>query len=200
MLVGSGELDAVQKRLSDLNGSLPNGTLKIIECHGNEVTAMDHFRFAAAAAFRTWCVGNGLEGISVDYALPKDERQLPIPPEGVTHRCVYGHFGCNVIHDDLAVKAGVDAHDAKMTLKHTVEHMGGRLPAEHGHGTEYIAPKETQARYIAMGCLSVLGAVALLNYVSFLCFYRWEAMDPLNVMNPGVGGLSSAPKYGKCAS
>eukprot|EP00957_Ditylum_brightwellii_P066143 5018996-Ditylum_brightwellii.AAC.1 len=70
---------------------------------------------------RCRCVGNGLDGISVDYALPKDERQLPVPPEGVVHRCIYGHFGCNVIHDDLAVKPGVDPHDAKMSLKLVVE-------------------------------------------------------------------------------
>jgi len=49
--------------------------------------------------------------------------------------------------------------------------VGGRLPAEHGHGTEYVAPQATRS--------------------------RWEAMDPLNVFNPGVGGLSVAPRYGR---
>jgi FAD/FMN-containing dehydrogenase len=48
----------------------------------------------------------------------------------------------------------------KLTLK---------LPAEHGHGTEYVAPPETQK--------------------------RWKNMDPLNILNPGVGGLSSKFKY-----
>ena len=61
-----------------------------------------------------------------------------------------------------------------MALKHSVEVMGGRLPAEHGHGTEYHAPPDTAA--------------------------RWMAMDPLNVMNPGVGGLSTAPSYGGAAA
>ena len=28
-----------------------------------------------------------------------------------------------------------------------VEDMGGKLPAEHGHGTEYVAPKEAQQRW-----------------------------------------------------
>ena len=63
----------------------------------------------------------------------------------------------------LCFTQGVDAHDAKMALKHQVEGMGGRLPAEHGHGTEYAAPEATRR--------------------------RWQAMDPLNVFNPGVGGL-----------
>jgi len=49
------------------------------------------------------------------------------------------------------------------------EECGGKLPAEHGHGTEYVAPRETQE--------------------------RWKKMDPLNVLNPGVGGLSEKFRY-----
>jgi hypothetical protein len=40
--------------------------------------------------------------------------------------------GCNVVHEDVAFCPGVDPHDAKMELKHQVERMGGKLPAEHG--------------------------------------------------------------------
>ena len=72
--------------------------------------------------------------------------------------------------EDIAFRRGVDAHAAKMDLKHAVEAMGGKLPAEHGHGTEYKAPPDARQ--------------------------RWEAMDPLNVFNPGVGGLSVARRYG----
>merc|ERR1711908_92070 len=83
----------------------------------------------------------------------------------------YSHFGCNVVHEDIAFKPGCDPHASKMKLKHAVEGMGGKLPAEHGHGTEYVAPSETQQ--------------------------RWQAMDPLNVFNPGVGGTSLARRYGR---
>ena len=79
----------------------------------------------------------------------------------------------NVVHEDIAFEPGVDAHAAKMDLKHAVEDMGGRLPAEHGHGTEYVAPEATRQ--------------------------RWQAMDPLNVFNPGVGGLSVEKGYGRQA-
>ena len=75
------------------------------------------------------------------------------------------------MHEDIAFKPGVDAHAAKMDLKHAVEDMGGKLPAEHGHGTEYVAPEATRQ--------------------------RWQEMDPLNVFNPGVGGLSVERRYGK---
>ena len=65
----------------------------------------------------------------------------------------------------------MDADAAKMELKAEVEKLGGKLPAEHGHGTEYVAPAETRK--------------------------RWQEMDPLNVFNPGVGGLSVERRYGK---
>ena len=82
----------------------------------------------------------------------------------------YSHFGCNVVHEDLAFGTDVNVHDAKMELKRVVEQeYGGKLPAEHGHGIEYKAPRETQE--------------------------RWKKMDPENVMNPGIGGLSYNKRY-----
>lgn len=78
-------------------------------------------------------------------------------------------FLCHFHRADLAYALGVDTHSEKMALKHSVEDEGGKLPAEHGHGTEYNAPEDTKK--------------------------RWMSMDPLNVMNPGVGGLSSFEKY-----
>ena len=51
---------------------------------------MSHFRFAAAPAFRTWCVGRGYEGVSVDYALPKAESGAPaVDTEAVALRMRY---------------------------------------------------------------------------------------------------------------
>jgi hypothetical protein len=44
-------------------------------------------------------------------------------------------------------------------VAHEVELLGGRLPAEHGHGTVYKAPSETVA--------------------------RWSRIDPKNLFNPG---------------
>ena len=85
-------------------------------------------------------------------------------------RMRYSHFGCNVVHEDLAYGPDVDLEHAKHALKKTVERDShGKLPAEHGHGTEYVAPPETRD--------------------------RWKRMDPLNVMNPGVGGTSENFMY-----
>jgi len=174
--------------VGDFNGSLGRfeerfakfykeneGKVDVRECTTNsEKNGVTAFRFIAAAAFRTYCVGTGLQGYSVDYALPKKDSSSPILPESnpPVKRMRYSHFLCNVVHEDLAYEQGVDTHASKMGLKHVVDQAyNGRLPAEHGHGTEYHAPKDTQK--------------------------RWMKMDPLNVMNPGVGGLSSKYRYDK---
>ena len=121
------------------------------------------------------CVGNNVQGFSVDYAMPKNSGVAPTLTGDVQveplKRMRYSHFGCNVVHEDLAYPLGVDIHAVHKQLKINVGDCGGKLPAEHGHGTEYIAPIESQK--------------------------RWMKMDPLNIMNPGIGGLSSKFKYGK---
>eukprot|EP00239_Pterosperma_sp_CCMP1384_P008633 CAMPEP_0197858714 /NCGR_PEP_ID=MMETSP1438-20131217/32718_1 /TAXON_ID=1461541 /ORGANISM="Pterosperma sp., Strain CCMP1384" /LENGTH=121 /DNA_ID=CAMNT_0043474961 /DNA_START=73 /DNA_END=438 /DNA_ORIENTATION=- len=115
-----------------------------------------------------------MQGLSLDYALPKNEKESPEMPPGVEPmaRLRYSHFGCNVIHEDLCFAEGVDVHKAKMAIKKVVENTHhGKLPAEHGHGTEYNGPPSTQK--------------------------RWMSMDPTNVLNPGIGGLSYYKNYNK---
>lgn len=153
------------------------GDIDVYECHSKvEEKSMTAFRFVAAPAFRTYCVGNGVQGFSVDYALPGNMGQIPplysSDSKGPMQlkRMRYSHFGCNVVHEDIAFGPDVDIESIKYQLKKSVEEKcRGRLPAEHGHGTEYNAPGATQE--------------------------RWMRMDPLNVMNPGVGGLSSSYRY-----
>jgi len=169
---GNGELDRLLDRMQKFASKHGKDKIAIHECrNSSEENSLNAFRFVAATAFRTWCVGEGAQGISVDYALPKNAGDTP-PLSTATplKRMRYSHFGCNVVHEDLAYGPEVDVHAAKMELKKTVERScGGKLPAEHGHGTEYHAPKEAQN--------------------------RWKRMDPLNVMNPGVGGLPTTYKY-----
>lgn len=184
MAMGKARDHHIATTVGDFNGSLgrfEERFKKFREKHGDKIgihectkaserNGVTAFRFIAAAAFKTYCVGQGLQGISVDYALPKNDSRAPQVETKPVKRMRYSHFGCNVVHEDLAYEQGVDTHAAKMELKHVVDGIcGGRLPAEHGHGTEYKAPKDTQE--------------------------RWKAMDPLNVMNPGVGGLSTRYRY-----
>ena len=178
---GGGEMDRFLERMA-LFRKLNEDRIVIHECQSSrEEMSVTAFRFVAAPAFRTWCVGENVQGFSVDYAMPKNNGDAPLlemkdgsggkndqQPKPLK-RMRYSHFGCNVVHEDLAYALGVDIHTVHEDLKVSVSGCGGKLPAEHGHGTEYTAPKESQE--------------------------RWKRMDPLNVMNPGIGGLSSNYKY-----
>lgn len=168
---GDGNMNRLLDRLKKFASKNGEANVAIYECTNSaESRGLTAFRFVAAPAFRTYCVGNGLQGVSVDYALPKNGGRVPELSTTPVKRMRYSHFGCNVVHEDIAFGPEVDAEAAKMDLKKVVEDKsGGRLPAEHGHGTEYHAPEETQK--------------------------RWKEMDPLNVFNPGIGGLSYHYKY-----
>ena len=169
---GGGESKRFFERLDRFAASHP---IIVHKCSHTEKEAINYFRFAAAPAFRTWCVGSGLEGFSTDYGLPKVFTGIPqMEDDKLALRMRYSHFGCNVVHEDVCVKPGVDAHQAHMDLKQAVEAIEGMLPAEHGHGTEYNAPPGTVT--------------------------RWKAMDPLNVFNPGIGGTSTERRYGDGAA
>ena len=79
-----------------------------------------------------------------DYAMPKETLDVPpTPPDCAVplRRLVYGHLGCNVIHEDIVFDADADVSTAKYAFKHAVEDKGGKLPAEHGHGTECVATR-----------------------------------------------------------
>ena len=176
---GNGEMERCLERMQEFKKEKGDKIL-IQECENSrEEMSLTAFRFVAAPAFRTWCVGNDVQGFSVDYAMPKNMKEAPPlatladdpNPVAPLKRMRYSHFGCNVVHEDLAYPLGVDIDEVHHQLKHSVSDCGGKLPAEHGHGTEYTAPKDSQN--------------------------RWMKMDPLNVMNPGIGGLSSKFKYGK---
>ena len=180
---GGGELKRVKNRLNSfLQSESDHGSrshrVAVHSCEDDREDAAQRvgvFRFAAAPAFRTWCVGRGLQGLSLDYALPKNQIHAPdITINGSNDQSVvrmrYSHFGCNVVHEDIAYPPDVDVHGHKMSIKKNVEIEGGRLPAEHGHGSEYRAPVDTEL--------------------------RWRQMDPTNTMNPGVG-LTSTQKFYK---
>lgn len=168
---GEGNMEALLERLEKFQEQYQE-KIVVHECteHANALTA---FRFVAASAFRTYCIGEGLQGVSIDYALPKNYEEMPKFASPHVKRMRYSHFGCNVVHEDIAFAPEYSADDvehAKHDFKHYLEKsVAGKLPAEHGHGTEYHAPRATQQ--------------------------RWKRMDPLNVMNPGVGGLSYKYKY-----
>eukprot|EP00931_Biecheleriopsis_adriatica_P036499 TRINITY_DN21021_c0_g1_i1.p1 TRINITY_DN21021_c0_g1~~TRINITY_DN21021_c0_g1_i1.p1 ORF type:complete len:660 (+),score=124.30 TRINITY_DN21021_c0_g1_i1:159-1982(+) len=172
----NGEVDSLVERLKRFQASRPEGDVKFHFCDDDfGKTRATLFRFAVAPAFRTLAIGKGQQGLSIDYALPKNFAEIPTLPEDkypIQTRLIYSHFGCNVYHEDFVFGNDIDVHAAKKAIKKAVESIGGKLPAEHGHGTEYAAPEDTKA--------------------------RWMKTDPSNVMNPGVGGTSFKKNYAPC--
>lgn len=167
---GSGNMARTEERLKKF--LTDHSSVQVHVCRPEDIEKVTYFRFAAAPAFKTWCIGNGAQGVSIDYALAKNDSHCPAfaslsGNDAPIKRMRYAHMGCNVVHEDVAFRVGVDVDARKIDMKKEVEARGGKLPAEHGHGTEYHAPPVTQQ--------------------------RWQEMDPINIMNPGVGGLP----YGK---
>lgn len=173
---GDGGYEKLTARLQDFQKNNPSASVYFLD--PAEAAMVKNFRFAAAPAFRTFCVGKGWSGISLDYALPLNYKEVPDFSDTSTtqkygKRMRYSHFGCAVVHEDVAYHPAAlpasQIEEEKHRLKHIVEHLGGALPAEHGHGVEYKAPD-----------------VAL---------HRLRSMDPTNVFNPGVGCDSTRPFY-----
>jgi D-lactate dehydrogenase len=167
----NGSSERVRARVNAFLAERP-GQCDVYACETpGEIAAVRTFRFAAAPAFRTYCLGKGLHAHSFDFTLPKNYGgNVALEPAGASELAVkmmYAHYGCHVFHYDVATTG--EAAELKPRMVEAVEALGGRLPAEHGHGTEYHAPKETVE--------------------------RWKKMDPLNLLNPGVGKAPEGPRW-----
>lgn len=169
---GAGELKRLEALLDSFLATLPEGQAKSYVCRDAfESSRVMLFRFAVQPSIRTMAVGTGRQGLIIDYAMPKNfDKILELPEDwGIEMRCLCSHFGCNVFHESLVLRNDVDAEEVKKKIKKFIDSSGGKLPAEHGHGTEYAAPHDTQ--------------------------HRWCKMDPTNCMNPGVGQTSRLHNY-----
>jgi len=169
---GNGELKHLETLLDEFVAEMPEGMVRKYECADDFAKSRAIlFRFSVQPAFRTMVVGMGKQGLLIDYAVPKNLDRVPELPSdcGIEMRCLCSHLGCNVYHESIVFPVGVDMYAAKKKIKSFIESKGGKLPAEHGHGTEYEAPVESQQ--------------------------RWKRIDPTNTMNPGVGHTSCLRHY-----
>ena len=76
----------------------------------------------------------------------------------------YGHFMCNVFHQNYLVKKGEDKAELKKLMLKFMEEKGAKLPAEHNFGHQYEADENVKDFY--------------------------KKLDPTNTFNPGVGKMS----------
>lgn len=150
-------------------------------CTADEAERAMLHRFAAAGAgvrYQTIHHKEVEDILALDIALARNDRDwFEALPESITrdlmHRLYYGHFFCNVFHQDYVFRKGADvaAHKAKML--EILDERGAEYPAEHNVGHLYPAKPPLAA------------------------FYR--RLDPTNRFNPGVGKLPRGPRYGEAA-
>ncbi len=127
-------------------------------------------RFAVAgAAVRLEALRRRETGglVALDVALRRNDRDWikPPPPEvrdQVAATLAYGHFLCHVFHLDYVLKRGADPAAFKAAMLRMLDGHGAEYPAEHNVGHVYRAKPQLAAFY--------------------------EALDPLGLFNPGIGG------------
>jgi len=138
-------------------------------CTPQEAAKAFLHRFVAAGAavrYRAVHAAEVEDIVALDIALPRNTRvwveHLPEDLARQTiHTLYYGHFFCQVFHQDYIVKKGTDPLAYEHALWALLDARGAQYPAEHNVGHLYIARP------------------ALAD------FYR--RIDPRNQLNPGIG-------------
>jgi D-lactate dehydrogenase len=151
-------------------GSLANGAF--FECTPSESRKAFLHRFVTAGAavrYRAVHRKRIADIVAIDIALRRNDRDWVehLPPaleQKIEDKLYYGHFFCHVFHQDYLVSNGVNPIELEHELLLLAESRGAEYPAEHNVGHLYPAKPALENHY--------------------------RNLDPLNVFNPGVGGLS----------
>jgi len=165
--VDGDSLPATQAALDALIG--PDGWF---ECDAAEAKkAMLHRFVAAGAAVRYHMVHPDTVGeiLALDIALRRNDEDWveTLPPDierDIVAKLYYGHFLCHVFHQDYLLRKGADARAIKARMLGLLDKRGAEYPAEHNVGHLYEAKPQLRAFY--------------------------EALDPTNTFNPGIGRTS----------
>ncbi len=141
--------------------------------------AMLHRFVSAGAAMRYQAVHHKRVGelLPLDIALRRNdmdwEEKLPAEiADQLEQRLYYGHFLCNVFHQDYVLKKDADPEVVKKAMLTLLDQRGARYPAEHNVGHLYQAPDEQRAFF--------------------------EQLDPTNTFNPGIGKTEKTRRCCSC--
>jgi D-lactate dehydrogenase (quinone) len=169
--------DSIQSTADYLSGKAAIGELEVHNCSEREAEIVGLHRFAVAgAAMRYKAIREAKVGelLALDIALPRNTKQwhenLPDElDEQIERKLYYGHFMCQVFHQDYILKSGTDALAIKAKMLDGLEARGAKYPAEHNVGHQYHAETE-------------------------LCEH-YRSLDPRNQLNPGIGKDSLKRNY-----
>lgn len=137
-------------------------------------------RFAAGGAAGRYTVmhEDNIAGIlPLDIALRRNDTQWveTLPPEvqdNIEITLHYGHFMCNVFHQNYIFKKGTNKAKMKEIMLEFLDKKGAKYPAEHNVGHLYKAENSLQKFY--------------------------AKLDPTNTFNPGIGKLSKYKQSCNC--
>ncbi len=154
-----------------------DGTYDYFKCTENEGKKALLHRFAAGGAAGRFALmhKDTVEGIlPLDVAMRRNDFDwVEKLPKEVTDKLYgtmhYGHFMCNVFHQNYLVKKGEDKAELKKLMLKFMEDKGAKLPAEHNFGHQYEADENVKAFY--------------------------KKLDPTNTFNPGVGKMSKNKNF-----
>ena len=114
------------------------------------------------------------EIVALDVALPRNgtdwfEHLPQTISSRLHHKLYYGHFFCQVFHQDYIVKRGNDTVEIEHEMWKLLDGRGAEYPAEHNVGHLYFAKPALASHY--------------------------RTLDPSNSFNPGIGHTSKCAHW-----
>lgn len=169
--------DGIAEARSHLAQIFPSKDGAYFECTHDEGVKALLFRFSVAGAairYRAVHQREVADIVALDIALPRNElhwrEQLPAALDAkILYKLYYGHFFCQVFHQDYIVKKGFDTMAVEHEMWKLLDARGAEYPAEHNVGHLYNAKP------------------ALVNH--------YRALDPTNSFNPGIGHTSKCAHW-----
>ncbi|MBC6402392.1 MAG: D-lactate dehydrogenase [Hyphomonadaceae bacterium] len=177
LLILKVKTNSIEETSNVLSRLKSRGELQYRVCPDGEARTIGLHRFAAAGAavrYQTIHASRVGDLLALDIALPRNttEWREELPPdleELIEHKLYYGHFMCQIFHQDYILKTGTDSHAIKTAMLNRLEERGARYPAEHNVGHLYRAEPPLCAHY--------------------------RSLDPGNRFNPGIGKDSKRREY-----
>ena len=160
-----------------LESRYPSAQGDFFECTDDEGEKAFLHRFAAAGAgvrYRAVHDREVEDVVALDVALRRNDHDWfeTLPDDmarPILHRMYYGHFFCNVFHQDYIVRKGYNPLELEHQMWRLLDARGAEFPAEHNFGHLYYAKS------------------ALIGH--------YESLDPCNCFNPGVGRTSKRMRW-----
>jgi len=169
--------DGIEEARTFLATVFPSARGAFFECTSEEGAKAFLHRFAAAgAAIRYRAIHRKAvqDMVALDVALPRNGTSwLERLPESIDskllHKMYYGHFFCQVFHQDYLVKKGYDTTEVEHAMWKILDTRAAEYPAEHNVGHLYFAKPALVSHY--------------------------RSLDPGNAFNPGIGHTSKCADW-----